>query len=223
MSQSQKSFIRDYALTCYVFDGNREDYLIAKLINKYMKGKRVLDLGCGPVVSVMSIFYPDAKEAVAVDKMEACLDFVKNDEGILKEIIGRAKSYRKKYLDKKSVSQKISLVKGDVTKKLALGKFDAVMQIGCFGALDTEEGFQTAVNIAYSYLKPDGKLLMVNWIGDAKRPYHFNGKVDVEKLYVPAMKKAGLDILECHTAKSVISKETKQMGYDKIIWAVGKK
>lgn len=218
-----KSFVRNYALTCYPFLGEQEDYFVAKLIHKYMRGDRVLDLGCGPVVPVTSIFYPDAKEVVAIDRLQANLDFVKYNAYELNDIIRRAYAYKHHYLSQKDSHPKIKLVKGDVTTRLSVGKFDSAMNMGCFGALDTAEQFQKAVDNAYYCLKDGGTLLMVNWVGGVKRPHHFNGKVHEPYVYEPSMKKAGFEIQEMHITGKVLCKETRRMGYDKIIWAISNK
>jgi SAM-dependent methyltransferase len=219
-----KSFVRDYALSCYSFD-NEEDYLIGRLIHKYMRGRRVLDLGCGPVAPVLALFYPNAQEVVAVDRLKENLDFIKNNSGELREIMQRALVYKHGHLYRKDSAAKIKLVMGDVTERLRIGKFDAVMQIGCFGALDTKEQFQKAVNNTYAYLKPHGTLLMVNWLDTnfkVRRPFHFNGNVNSKELYVPCMENAGFDIREIHTTAK-LSTETKKLGYSGIVWAVARK
>ena len=220
-----KTFVRDYALTCYTFDSEPEDYLIARLIHKHMRGSRVLDLGCGPVAPLLALFYPDAREAVAVDSLKENIDFMKNDFRFMDGIMKRALSYKHRYISKKDSSPRLSLIRGDVTKKLAIGRFDSAMQIGCFGALDTQEQFQRAVNNAYSYLKPGGILLMVNWLDEiskVKRPLQFNGKVNSLELYVPCLRHAGFRIRKMHTT-SKLGGETKRMGYTRIVWAVAKK
>lgn len=218
-----KSFVRDYALNTYTFEGDQEDYFVAKLIHKYMPGKRVLDLGCGPVVPITSVFYPHAQEVVAVDRLQANLDFIKKNSPELEGNIRRARAYKQRYLSKKYSKPKIKLVKGDVTKRLPVGKFDSVMNLGCFGSLDTAEQFSKAVNHAHHYLKKGGTLLMVNWVGHVKRPYRFNGKVYEPDIFYPSLKKAGFKVQELHLVSSMVSAETKRMGYKKIIWAVGKK
>jgi len=228
MAQSAKDFVRDYALSCYTFDssGDKEDKFIARLLHKHAQGKRILDLGCGPVVPITSVFYPNATEVVAVDRLPENLDFVLNHANELDKIVERAKQYRRRYLSRKITNPKIELIKGDVTKPITgLGTFDCVMNLGCFGALDTAEQFQAAVNHAYSYLKKGGTLLMINWVGKNKRPFQFNGKMSsiTEQIYVPSMHKAGFKVQEVHTTARVLSGETKELGYDKIIWAVAKK
>lgn len=221
---SATSFVRHYALSCYTFD-EEEDYLIGRLIHKHMHGKRVLDLGCGPVAPLTSVFYPQAKEVIAIDRLKANLDFARYNAHELDKIKQRAIAYKHHYLSKKDVHPRIRLIQGDVTEKLSVGKFDSVMQIGCFGALDTKEQFQKAVSHAYHYLKKGSTLLMVNWLDErkkVKRPFHFNGKVNSLQLYKPCMKKAGFTIKEFHTT-SRISNETKRLGYTRIVWAVAKK
>lgn len=220
-----KDFVRNYALTCYVFDGNEEDYLIAKLVHKYMRGRRVLDLGCGPVAPILALFYPGAEEAVAVDRLKENIDFAKNNVHELDEIMKRALDYKHRRLSRKDSRPVLKLLLGDVTKKLKIGKFDSVMQIGCFGALDTEKQFQSAVDNAYGYLKKNGILLMVNWLDEkakVKRPFHFNGNVKMLDVYVSSLVKPGFKIKEMHTT-SKLSKETRKMGYNRIVWAVAKK
>lgn len=218
-----KDFVRDYALTCYTFEGIKEDYFIVRLIYKYVQGKRVLDLGCGPVVSVTSIFYPEAKEVVAVDRLQANLDFVRNNVNELRGILEKAVRYRRRFLSKKLIKPKIKLVKGDIAKKLNIGKFDSVMALGCFGALKTVDQYQKAVDNAYAYLKPRGTFFILSWIGLVKRPYKFNGQVKDEEILIPCLKKAGFKIKEFHKTKSVISEDTKSLGYNQIMWAVAQK
>ena len=218
-----KSFVRNYALKNYSFEGDQEDYFVAKLIHRYMKGKKILDLGCGSVVSITCLFYPNAQEVVAVDRLQANLDFVKEHSHELESNIKKALKYKHRYLSKKDSSPKIRLLRGDVTKRLKIDKFDSVMNLGCFGALDTPEQFQRAVEHTYHYLKKGGTLLMVNWVGQVKRPFHFNGKVHEPDVFAPSMKKAGFKIQELHITGKVLSSATKRMGYERIIWAVGKK
>lgn len=218
---TKKQFVNRYAHRNYSFTDIESSFIVKK-IYKYVRGKRVLDLGCGPVVPVTSLFYKDAQEVVAVDKLKENIDFIKYNKKQLEPSIHRALTYRNRYLFKRKTTPKIILKKGDVTKKLPIGKFNSVMQIGCFGALDTNEQFQKAVTYAYSYLKKGGNFLMVNWIGEVKRPYNFNGKVDELELYKPSLKHAGFKITELHTT-SKLSKGTKTLGYKKIIWAVAKK
>lgn len=215
-----KDFVRDYALTCYTFEGIEEDYFIVRLIYKYMKGRRVLDLGCGPVVSVTSIFYPEAREIVAVDRLQANLDFVRNNTNELSGILEKAVKYRKQFLSKKLIKPKVKLVRGDVTKKLNIGKFDSVMALGCFGALKTVDQYQKAIDNVHAYLKAGGTFFILSWVGSVKRPYKFNGPVKDEEILIPCLKKAGFKIKEFHKTKSVISEDTKSLGYHEIMWAV---
>lgn len=220
---SIKDFVRDYALTCYTFEGIEEDYFIVRLIYKYMKGKRVLDLGCGPVVSITSIFYPEAKEVVAVDRLQANLDFVKNNSNELGKITERAAKYRKRFLSKKLIKPKIKLIRDDVVKTLNIGRFDSVMALGCFGALSTNDEYQKAIKNVYGYLKKGGTFFILSWIGSVKRPYKFNGPVKDEEILIPCLKKAGFKIKEFHKTKSVISEDTKNLGYNEIMWAIARK
>ncbi len=221
-----KSFVRDYALSCYYFDGGeeaQEDYLVGRLICKYMKGKRVLDLGCGPVVAITSVFYPEAEEVVAVDKLKENIDFARNNSHELGAFVNNARKYKNKYLLKHDVTPKIRLVRGDIRKKLSIGKFDSVMQIGCFACVRTAEEFQKSIDNSYRYLKKGGTLLMLNWFNDrreVKRPFNFNGPVNATLLIKPALKKSGFRIKEYHITRSILCPETRKLGYNGIVWAV---
>ncbi len=207
-----------YAKTAYRFDGNAEDYLVGKLIFKYMKGERVLDLGCGPTEPILSVFYPEAREVVAVDTLQANLDFAKRKANSMASIIKLAKRYRLEHLSRKLNTLKIRYVKGDVTKKAKLGKFDSVMQIGCFGTLSSVAEFQLAVSNSYSYLKKRGTLLMVNWV--EKRE---GRSLDCSKLYRPSAKIAGFKKIETHSMSRGLSHYSKREDYSKIAWAVAKR
>jgi len=222
---SIQSFVRNYALNNYTFKNDPESFLVGKLIHTYAHGKRVLNLGCGPITPITSLFYPNAKESVEVDRLKENLDFVKKHANELDSIVKRALSYKHRFLSKNDAHTKIRLHQGDVTKRLPLGKFDSVMQIGCFAALDNKKQFQQAVNHTYDYLKKGGTLLMVNWMDErskVKRPYHFNGAVNAREVFIPSMQEAGYKIKEVHTTSNLHPK-TKKMGYTGIIWAVAKK
>jgi len=228
MRMDEKSFVRDYALTSYTFDGGTEDYLIARLIFRNMKGRRILNLGCGPIEPVISVFYPNPKEVVAVDRLKANLDFAKHNANELSDNITRAERYRHRYLSRTYSRPRIRYVKGDVAGKFKLGKFDSVMQIGCFACLTSVADFQKAVDNTYDYLRKGGTLLMVNWkSGDmkVKRPYKFNGPLSSypERLYRPSLENAGFRVKEMHTTSSLLGKGTRKMGYIKIVWAIAVK
>ncbi len=226
-----KSFVKNYAMTKYTFDKDSDNFLIAKLIHGYMTGKRVLDLGCGPVVPITSLFYPEADEVVAVDMSTENLDFIKRHSGDLDQIKDRALRYKHRFLSKIDRNPKIKLVRGNVLKKLNVGKFDSAMQVGCFGCLRNTGEFQKAIDNVYHYLKKNGKFLMVNWLENKKRDSRFNkkqiknrfeGTANCRENYVPCLKKAGFKLLEFHTT-SKIGELSRKKGYKKIIWAVGKK
>ena len=106
-------------------------------------------------------------------------EFLSYDSHLVDHIVERATNYRNRYLFSRKENPQIALIKGDVTKNLSLGAYDSVMQLGCFGCLDTEKQFQSAIDNAHSYLKPGGTLLMVTWLDGevtkVDREYNFNG------------------------------------------------
>ena len=207
---------RRYALTSYQFDGNAEDYLVGRLVFKYMNGRRVLNLGCGPTEGIFGVFYPEAKEVVAVDLLRSNLDFSENKSHLIKPIIARARAYRLRYLSAMENNPKTRYVMGDIRKRLGLGRFDSVMQIGAFGTLRSAKEFETAVRNSYHYLKRGGRLLMVNWVGR-------KGEIDCSRMYKPSLEKAGFRILEMHSTSIGFNRYSKKEGYKKLIWAVAEK
>jgi NNMT/PNMT/TEMT family len=240
---NKKKFIEDYAMSAYIFHNDPEGFLVAKLIFNYMKGKEVLDLGCGPVHHILSLFFRDALHTTAIDLHQENLDFIercKKNSIVLSPQIS-ALTYFYRYLKKeRQVKSQEALIKENYNKIGQLlnedvsmriegfnEKFDSVMQIGCFGAFDTLEQFRLAVANSASYIRPEGTLLMVNWLQPCftKRPYRFNGKVSSsldKKEYSKAATDSGLTIELLKTTTN-ISVESKMHGYDKIIYLVAHK
>lgn len=238
-----KEFIKDYAENTYTFDEEQEDYLIANLIFKYIDGKKILDLGCGPVHHILALFFRDFESSTAIDLHQENLDFIslciKNN--ILLPSQHSAIKYKNKFLVKepahllpeiqiKNTYQRIeSLIKANVLDRREdlVSKFDNVLQVGCFGALDTISEYSTAVLNAANYLKPSGKLLMINWLQNeyTYRPFKFNGKVSSilnKSNYCKAILDAGLNIIKVDQ-NNQISLETLNMGYTHIIYSVSSK
>jgi cyclopropane fatty-acyl-phospholipid synthase-like methyltransferase len=240
---NKKEFIEDYAMNAYIFHKDPEGFLVAKLIFNYMRGKNVLDLGCGPVHHILSLFFRDAVQTTAVDLHQENLDFIKkckkNSLALPCQISAISYLYRYLLKEKHGKSQEIlikenynkikRLIQANVLTRIEDFKtrFDSVMQIGCFGALNTLNQYRLAVSHSACYIRPGGTLLMVNWLQPnfMVRPYSFNGRVSSvldKKEYGQAVIDSGLMINMLKTTTN-ISVESKMHGYDKMIYLVAHK
>lgn len=214
-----------YAHCFYQFTGDPEDRLIASLINQHMKGERVLDLGCGPVVPITSLFFPQAKTVVAVDFSQKVLDYAQNAES-LEEQIRAAKQHRDDGFVINPNNPTIEFRLGDFTKDLGFkSEFDSVMQIGGFGCVQHNQDFVDAVGLAHKYLKPDGKLLMMNWIeeGEKGSRFSFGGRVNERELYEPSLQQAGFQIDRIHEDPNLLGEASREAGYSSLIYALATK
>ena len=236
------NFIDDYAENNYDFEGDTESYFIAKLIYHHARGEKVLDLGCGPVHHLLALFIKDYKMSFLLDLHQENLDYINKckNHNYISKVHCAAFEYRRRYLRDSSdyslsdaikcIYSKISRYQqGNVLTKYEhlKNKFDCIMQIGCFGALDSYEQFNTAIINANHYLKKGGVLIMANWIqtsfGD--RPFSFNGKVSSylnKANYNYGIRSTGMRIIKYGEFKK-ISDLSKKQGYSSILYAVAKK
>lgn len=214
-----------YARCFYQFTGDPEDYLIATLINQHMKGERVLDLGCGPVVPITSLFFPQAKTVIAVDFSQNVLDYAQNAESLEKQIRA-AKQHRDGGFVINPSNPTIEFRLGDFTKDLGFNsEFDSVMQIGGFGCVQHNKDFFGAVRLAHKYLKPGGTLLMMNWIeeGEKGSRFSFGGRVNERELYQPSLQQAGFQIDRIEEDPNLLGQASREAGYSSLIYALATK
>ena len=208
-----------YAERAYAEMSDPEDRLVARLIHRHVRGRRVLDLGCGPVPHITSRFLPEAERVVAVDVLPENLAFARAALRSPPLRSREAEAFERRLLGRAPRRPRVRLMQGDVRDRLPLRGFDAAMQIGCFACVDSADEFRLAVSHVARYLRPGAPFLMVNWVQpreDARRG------VDCRVLVRPAMAEAGFDVEEHHDV-SAPSAGSRRLGYARIVWALGRR
>lgn len=235
--------VADYAEHYYTFVNDPDAFLVAELISRFMTGRKVLDLGCGPVHHIHMLFLRNAQETVGLDVDQENLDFVsscKENGQILKNQLSALKYLYFYILKQPLPSNPEKAIRDcyDRIKTLRQGSlvdrvkgyknaFDSVMEIGSFGGLQSVDEFKQAVSNAHSYLRRGGTFLMVNWLQPRyrKNPYLFNGRVVslIQASDYPAiLKKVRFKLISLDET-SRVSKPTRDLGYKSIVYAVAKK
>ena len=243
LATAHQKMVADYAEHYYTFVNDPEAFLIAELISRHMTGRKVLDLGCGPVHHIHMLFLRNARETVGLDVDQENLDFVsscKENGRILKNQL-YALRYMYFYILKQPLPinpEEVIRDRYDRIKTLRQGNlvervkdyknaFDSVMEIGSFGGLDSVEEFKRAVSNAHDYLRRGGTFLMVNWLQSRyrKNPYLFNGSVVslIQASDYPAILRKARFKLVSLDETSRVSKPTRDLGYKSIVYAVAKK
>ena len=235
--------VESYAEHYYTFVNDPEAFLVADLISKHMTGERVLDLGCGPVHHILMLFLRNARQTVGLDIDEESLAYIAycRDQGHI--LINQLAAVR--YLYWHVLEQplppnpeKFILKYYERIQDLRLGNileeipeydnaFDSVMEIGGFGGLKSIAQYEQAVGMAYHYLKPGGRLLMLDWLQNRfkRSAYRFSGRV--VSLIRPAdypeiLRTAGFKIILLDETDR-ISKPTRDLGCRRIVYAVAEK
>jgi len=133
-------------------------------------------------VALFEPFYP------AVDNLIQSFEFIKENPTLFQRKIERLTSH----FHIRTVPCNVNYIHSDILQLDQRVKgFDAVMQVGCFGTLETEKQFMDAVADVYERLNINGAFLMINWLGNANRPKGFNSAINEAELYEPSLQKAG--------------------------------
>lgn len=231
-----RSFTKHYAEHSYC-TGERNSDFIPRLIYQHIKGKRILDIGCGPLLHILGLFVPEASTIVGLDiepgnvryVKEQCADQVPSEgQNRAFECLAKISSPHIARQSLQSISSRISIVLGDAlqSRNEFVGAFDNVMQIGCFGCFDAEDSFVQAATIARSYLKPGGVFLSVNWLNESRssRPNHFDGELSAMltvESYRRLLTEAGFSLV-CLEESDLVTAASVRNGFNAIVWALGR-
>ena len=123
---------------------------------KEVKGTRVLSWGCGPNFYDDALFFTDLpEEFIGIDLNENNIAFLK--ESTHPEVV-RCKNALKEH------GTKVSLLRDDIRKKQQsfTNHFDTVYAVGVLGMFK-ESDLHRLLKLVYSYLKPGGRLVDVDW------------------------------------------------------------
>jgi len=125
---------------------------------RHVTGKKVLNLGCGPMLYDNMLRFGEMPETyVGLDLNAASFEFLENsDHPALVEARTKAEA----------LCPDIQFIAGDVFDHMAKleGQFDTVLGIGFFGTFEGQL-FDDLVAATHQMLKPDGQLLKMTWHG----------------------------------------------------------
>lgn len=123
---------------------------------KEIQGENILSLGCGPN------FYDDAQFFANIPDKFVGVDLNENNITFLKQSTHPEIIRNRKILENNHT--KVSLLTADIRKeqKEFINYFDAVYAIGVLGMFQ-EEDITKLFKLIYSYLKPGGKLIDIDW------------------------------------------------------------
>lgn len=168
--------IEDYILQDWKFDdlNNVELIEITNVIQKWTKGGNWLDLGCGPLLTVWAMFAPNEVLIWGCDRFKAVEEFHQqlktkpNDElpiGLQKAIAFCNHNFFSKK-ETVPINKIQEIIVSSVTTKQNhwTSLFDNIIQIGCFGCLDTLSDLTTALKLVEQYLKPKGRFISETWL-----------------------------------------------------------
>lgn len=123
---------------------------------KEVRGENVLCLGCGPN------FYDDAQFFSKIPKNFIGIDLNENSIAFLKLSIHPEIEKFKKLLQNHHTNVELFVDNIKEVKKEFLNRFDTIYAIGVLGMFTEENTIKIFQNI-WSYLKPGGKILDVDW------------------------------------------------------------
>ena len=137
----------------------------------YIKGKRILNLGCGPNLYDDVLFFNNFPEEIIG------IDINKNNIKFLRESKHKELIKSKNILKNKRV--KVKLMVGDITKfnKEFIGKFDCVYAMGVIGMFEKTK-LKKLLKIIYSYLKKGGLFLDIDWADSQLSPEKYNERLN---------------------------------------------
>jgi cyclopropane fatty-acyl-phospholipid synthase-like methyltransferase len=188
---------------------------------KYVKGKSILSIGCGPNLYDDCQFFSEIPdELIGVDINRANIDFLKKSDN-------RNLESARDFLKKNKV--KSQALVDDVTKpnKKYVGRFDSIYALGVFCAFNPDK-LKEIFALLSSYLKPGGVLIDVDWTEcqlseeakQKKREYLFyNGDQEIEGMGL-LMQEAKFSIIK-HQVYDVPDKAS--YGWGKIYGYLAKK
>lgn len=172
-----------------------------------------LDVGCGPVPQMWSVFMPKAKEIYAVDLPMESIVFIKNKLKKKKDWYKNFLPYQffiEKLLNKKLgefyILEQIDKIKfveqADMTKDLPFSDnfFDTVASFYSMGTLKSEQELNKAIFNINRILKIGGKFIHINTNGANKNDilpeYTWQGLPQGQEIVEHYLKKNGFKIIK---------------------------
>ncbi len=155
---------------------NADTAAIADAIRSWALAGQWLDLGCGPLLSIWPLFSRSPTDVFGLDRNTEVREYHSRlrhlpfDElpSEISEAYDTAHAFRSHH-GLSPIPDPRSLVRDIIIQNLLqpvrswANKFDTVVQIGCFGCLDSIEDLYLALALVHEYLKPGGVFISATW------------------------------------------------------------
>jgi hypothetical protein len=222
VNRAVSASIEEYVLQEWGFgaESDSDTSAIARMIAAQARSGNWLDLGCGPMLAVWPMFHDGSVEISGLDrnteiaKFHSWLSSVSRTDWPLG--LMAALAYAQKFRAERGMTSALCLpiervqpvVTADILTRIGAwsGLFDTVIQIGCFGCLDSIDDLHRALSLAHEYLNADGVLISATWI---PRPAYTESVVwggdnlrslDAE-MFIGALQSVGLEVLALDIAE----------------------
>jgi SAM-dependent methyltransferase len=156
---------------------NEDTAAIANAILSRALAGQWLDIGCGPLLSIWPLFSVSPVDVFGLDRNSEVREYhhrllhlpAEELPSDVSEAYGAAHSFRLEH-GLSPITDPQSLVRDIRIQNLLEPilswecKFDTVVQIGCFGCLDSVNDLGLALQLVHYYLKPGGVFISATWI-----------------------------------------------------------
>lgn len=180
MTRAPSVSIEDYFLQDWCFDEGGDDDVIeiAAVIHKWATCGNWLDLGCGPLLTVWPMF-SDCKSAIwGCDRNKNIAEFHHSliyspfcewPAGLQSAVTFYNRNTSKTDGISKiatTVDQIEEILISDILEEQNTWHsfFNTIIQVGCFGCLDSLEDLKRASDLVFRYLRPSGRFISVTWL-----------------------------------------------------------
>lgn len=178
MKRADSRTLHQYLDQEWTFDDDDDDLVaVASAIHAWAVPGDWLDLGCGPLLTVWPMFAPAQVEVWGCDKEPDIAAFhnVLRDQPLGEwpvQLLRAVTFFNRQFADStrpRRVRTCIDRLRGVVTASVLhrqpawAGAFDTVVQIGCFGCLDSIASLRDALKLVTEYLRPGGRFISATW------------------------------------------------------------
>ena len=176
MKATPSATVDQYILQEWKF-GNAGDPELDELsatIRRWARPGKWLDLGCGPLLTIWPMFANCEFAIVGCDRHRQIAEFHADLRLValeelppgLRAAVGYCNSKFGTSFATPPIESIVELVVDDITKPQHrwFGEFSTVVQIGCFGCLDSKESLKDALSLVERYLRPGGVFISETWV-----------------------------------------------------------
>lgn len=180
MTRAPSVSIEEYIVQDWCFEEGSDDDAIemASVIRQWSITGNWLDLGCGPMLTVWPMFASGETAIWGCDRHPDIAAF--HEELKLRSLaeypVGLQRAvafFNRKYAELSGFSR-IATPTNQI-QKIVIGSlleeqhfwqsfFHTVIQVGCFGCLDSTKNLKRALNLVVRYLRPGGRFISATWL-----------------------------------------------------------